>query len=73
MVFPTGNSEYMVTRHSFDKVCVLWEVVLIRDFEGGWEEEAQSEVSRCLFSHEVQEMGLQRKNIKESGKLTEYR
>lgn len=34
MVFPTGNSEYMVPRHSFDKVFVLWEVVLIRDFEG---------------------------------------
>jgi hypothetical protein len=37
----------------------------------GWEEETSTDTSRPLFSHEVQEMELQRKNMKESGKLTE--
>lgn len=34
MIFTTGNSENVVSRHSFDKVCVCMGGNVIRDFEG---------------------------------------
>lgn len=45
--------------------------MIIRVTGGAWRGTTSTKISRSPFSHEVQEVGPQRKNIKESGKLTE--
>lgn len=67
-----GNPNYSSTQ------ALLWKSVcrsVKSDYKvtgGTGKVETSTKISRSLFSHEVQEVGLQRKNIKESGKLTEY-
>lgn len=61
MVLTTRNSENIVPRHSFDKVCVCMGRSVIKNFEGVGRGGQARNFKIFFFSHEVQEMGLQKK------------
>lgn len=71
MISTTIYVENTVPSFPLTKCVSVWEGVMTRDFEGVGRGGLDRNFKMPFFSHEVQEIELQRKNIKKSGKLTE--
>lgn len=64
-------SENIVPSLPLTKCVPVWQGLMTRDLEQVGRGGLDRDFEMPFFSHEVQEMGLQRKKIKKSGKLTE--